>query len=193
VRAQRLLRPAAHLYRRHASVGWTRLEGPLRPRAHDTRETGLPTGSDCLAARLRLLGTAAVQLHLAGPDAPAAYLVRNADPDELIFIHLEAGPGQLETDFGSAAYGPADYLLLPRGVADRLLPASPTRTLEVEAFSRTGMAQRMLTFHPQGIQHGPQPGACERAIRATRTEEVAVMLDTRPPSPHTARIRGGPR
>jgi homogentisate 1,2-dioxygenase len=39
----------------------------------------------------------------------------------------------------------------------------------------------MLTFHPQGIHHGPQAGAEARAANATRTEEVAVMLDTRRP------------
>jgi homogentisate 1,2-dioxygenase len=48
-------------------------------------------------------------------------------------------------------------------------------------FSRTGIAPGMLTLHPQGIHHGPQPGASERAASATRTEEVAVMIDTRAP------------
>lgn len=44
----------------------------------------------------------------------------------------------------------------------------------------------MVTLHPQGIHHGPQPGAAERAAAATRTEEVAVMIDTRSPL-HPAR------
>jgi homogentisate 1,2-dioxygenase len=39
----------------------------------------------------------------------------------------------------------------------------------------------MVTFHPQGIHHGPQERAFERAAQATRTEEVAVMLDTKRP------------
>jgi hypothetical protein len=39
----------------------------------------------------------------------------------------------------------------------------------------------MLTFHPQGIHHGPQPGAVARAADKTRTDEVAVMIDTRRP------------
>jgi homogentisate 1,2-dioxygenase len=50
-----------------------------------------------------------------------------------------------------------------------------------EFFSRTGIAPGMMTLHPQGIHHGPQPGANERAAKATRTEEVAVMIDTRAP------------
>ena len=48
-------------------------------------------------------------------------------------------------------------------------------------FSRTGIKPGMMTFHPQGIHHGPQPGAVERAKAATKTDEVAVMIDTRHP------------
>jgi len=84
----------AHLYRRNAPVGWSRLEGPLRPRAYDTRKVALPSGSDWLGARRTLLGNDDVQLHLAGVDAPTPYLFRNADADELLFIH--AGAGRLE-------------------------------------------------------------------------------------------------
>ena len=48
-------------------------------------------------------------------------------------------------------------------------------------FSREGIKPGMLTMHPQGIHHGPQPGATARTTEVTRTEEVAVMLDTRNP------------
>ena len=50
-----------------------------------------------------------------------------------------------------------------------------------EFFSRDGISPGMLTFHPQGIHHGPQQRAAERASAAQRTEEVAVMIDTRRP------------
>ena len=48
-------------------------------------------------------------------------------------------------------------------------------------FSRPGIGSGMMTFHPQGIHHGPQPGAAERAKSAQRTNEIAVMIDTRRP------------
>jgi homogentisate 1,2-dioxygenase len=48
-------------------------------------------------------------------------------------------------------------------------------------FSRAGIAPGMLTFHPQGIHHGPQSKAFEKSKAATRTEEIAVMLDTKHP------------
>lgn len=44
--------------------------------------------------------------------------------------------------------------------------------------SRKGIEEGSITLHPLGIPHGPQPGAVEAALGATRTEELAVMLDT---------------
>lgn len=44
--------------------------------------------------------------------------------------------------------------------------------------SRKGIETGSITLHPLGIPHGPQPGVVEKAIGATRTEELAVMLDT---------------
>jgi homogentisate 1,2-dioxygenase len=46
--------------------------------------------------------------------------------------------------------------------------------------SRTGsgIGQRSISLHPPGFVHGPQPGSFERSIDKTRTEELAVMLDT---------------
>jgi homogentisate 1,2-dioxygenase len=40
----------------------------------------------------------------------------------------------------------------------------------------------MLTLHPQGIHHGPQPRPSGAPRSVTHTDEVAVMLDTRTPS-----------
>ena len=48
-------------------------------------------------------------------------------------------------------------------------------------FSRAGIRPGMVTFHPQGLPHGPQPGAVEAARDKTRTEEIAVMVDTTTP------------
>lgn len=47
--------------------------------------------------------------------------------------------------------------------------------------SRKGIEEGSITIHPLGIPHGPQPGAVEASIGATRTEELAVMLDTHAP------------
>jgi len=313
----------AHLYRRHPPVGWSRIEGPLRPRAYDLRKLEARREEDWLESRQVLLGNDDVRLSFGALRSPMPYLFRNADGDEVHFVH--EGAGRLETDFGPLPYEPGDYLVIPRGTAYRLVPTSPSRLLVVEAFSevtfpekgmlgqhalfdpavvqvpspdepstlapnadgefelrirredalthvfypynpldvvgwkgtltvlklnvrdirpvssdryhlppsahttfvmrnavlctfaprplengdpeamkvpffhsnidfdevlfyhrgeffsRPGIAPGMLTFHPQGIHHGPQKHAAERARQATRTEEVAVMLDTRRP------------
>lgn len=44
--------------------------------------------------------------------------------------------------------------------------------------SRKGIEEGSITLHPLGIPHGPQPGAVEASMAATRTEELAVMVDT---------------
>ncbi len=50
-----------------------------------------------------------------------------------------------------------------------------------EFFSREGIMPGMITFHPQGIHHGPQQGAIRAAAGKMRTNEKAVMVDTRHP------------
>lgn len=44
--------------------------------------------------------------------------------------------------------------------------------------ARKGIEEGSITLHPLGIPHGPQPGAVEKSLGATKTEELAVMLDT---------------
>jgi homogentisate 1,2-dioxygenase len=42
----------------------------------------------------------------------------------------------------------------------------------------SGIGVGSISYHPAGFVHGPQPGSLERSMDATRTEEVAVMVDT---------------
>ena len=44
--------------------------------------------------------------------------------------------------------------------------------------SRNDIAPGHISLHPAGIPHGPHPGAYERSIGQTVTEELAVMIDT---------------
>jgi homogentisate 1,2-dioxygenase len=53
-----------------------------------------------------------------------------------------------------------------------------------EFFSRAGISEGMLTFHPQGIHHGPQPKAVERSRQRGPggfADEVAINIDARRP------------
>jgi homogentisate 1,2-dioxygenase len=44
--------------------------------------------------------------------------------------------------------------------------------------SRNDIEAGHISLHPAGIPHGPHPGAVERSIGQTKTEELAVMVDT---------------
>jgi len=44
--------------------------------------------------------------------------------------------------------------------------------------SRNNIEKGYISLHPSGIPHGPHPGAYERSIGKTVTEELAVMIDT---------------
>ncbi|MCY7328292.1 MAG: homogentisate 1,2-dioxygenase [Saprospiraceae bacterium] len=50
--------------------------------------------------------------------------------------------------------------------------------VEGDFMSRNNIAQGHITLHPGGIPHGPAPGAMERSIGKTYTDELAVMIDT---------------
>jgi homogentisate 1,2-dioxygenase len=49
--------------------------------------------------------------------------------------------------------------------------------VEGDFMSRNNIELGQLTLHPGGIPHGPHPGAIERSVGKTSTEEVAVMID----------------
>ena len=44
--------------------------------------------------------------------------------------------------------------------------------------SRNNIEKGHISLHPSGIPHGPHPGAYERSIGKTETQELAVMVDT---------------
>lgn len=56
--------------------------------------------------------------------------------------------------------------------------------------SRRGVGPGSISHHPMGIPHGPHPGSYEKSIGATRTDELAVMLDTYKPLRTTAAALG---
>ncbi len=44
--------------------------------------------------------------------------------------------------------------------------------------SRSHVEEGYISLHPAGIPHGPHPGTYEASIGQTKTEELAVMIDT---------------
>jgi len=56
--------------------------------------------------------------------------------------------------------------------------------------SRNNIEKGQITLHPAGIPHGPHPGAYERSIGKTETQELAVMIDTFRPLKLTTQALG---
>ncbi|MDO7136992.1 homogentisate 1,2-dioxygenase [Algibacter lectus] len=50
--------------------------------------------------------------------------------------------------------------------------------IDGDFMSRNDIDQGLISLHPAGIPHGPHPGATERSIGKTKTNELAVMVDT---------------
>jgi homogentisate 1,2-dioxygenase len=123
--------PAAHLYHRHPPTGWVSFEGPLRPHAFDLVALA-PQARPAPADAAEILVNAAVRLRF-WKSAPGDmdHLVRNADGDEILFIH--SGEGDLFCDFGHLSFAAGDYILLPRGTMWRINARQPLAALLIEA------------------------------------------------------------
>jgi homogentisate 1,2-dioxygenase len=121
--------PASHLYHRHPPTGWTAFEGPLQPRAFDL--TKLPPVGASPWRATPLFGNAATRIRFWRCAAPMPALARNADGDELLFVH--EGGGELHCDYGHLTLAAGDYVLIPRGTMWRVEPTVPLALLLVEA------------------------------------------------------------
>ena len=121
--------PAAFLHHRRPPTGWTSFEGPLRPRAFDLN--GLNAAEPSPWAARVVLHNKSVEIRFWKLAETMPALARNADGDQLLFVH--AGDGDLYCDYGRLAYRAGDYLYLPRGTMWRLQPNTPTAILTIEA------------------------------------------------------------
>ncbi|QBQ56054.1 homogentisate 1,2-dioxygenase [Nitrosococcus wardiae] len=121
--------PSTQMYHRHPPTGWSDVQGPLRPRAFDT--TQLEANQTSPWNAFRLLSNPHLQFRLWKTDSSMDHLVRNADGDELLFIHQ--GSGDLYCDYGHLAFREGDYILLPRGTLWRVEIENPLCMLLLEA------------------------------------------------------------
>lgn len=111
---------SAHLYHTHPPTGWIRFEGKLRPHCFDLNQLNPTDRDDPCGMPAAFLGNADVTLYVSRRSHPMPFYYRNADGDELIFVHR--GEGVIETDFGPLRFEKGDYLNLPRAVTYRLVP-----------------------------------------------------------------------
>jgi len=112
----------AHLYHAHPPTDWIRFEGKLRPHRFDLNLLQPTDASDPHGSPVSFLGNHDVTLSVSRRSQPMPFYFRNADGDELIFVHR--GEGSIETDFGPLRFRRGDYLIVPRAVTYRIVPDS---------------------------------------------------------------------
>ncbi|MBM3516634.1 MAG: homogentisate 1,2-dioxygenase [Alphaproteobacteria bacterium] len=140
--------PATHVYHSHPPTGWVGWEGPLRPRAFDCDRLDALAVARSPAARQR----SPAEYRFWRCAARVDHLVRNADGDDLLFVH--AGAGDLFCDFGHLPFGDGDLVVLPRGTMWRIEPREPVAALLVEAtgegyaLPERGLAGEHAIFDP---------------------------------------------
>jgi len=121
--------PASFFHHRHPPTGWSTFEGPLAPHAFDLAKLEAQ-GTDPWAAA-EVLHNSHCRIRFWRTVGKMDGLARNADGDDLLFVHQ--GRGELYCDFGHLSFAAGDYLMIPRGTMWRLECAEPTAILMIEA------------------------------------------------------------
>ena len=137
--------------------------------------------TDYLRSRRAVLVNNDCHIVLAAPGKSMEdYFYKNADADEMIFVHH--GSGVLMTMYGELSFGYGDYLVIPRGTIYQMrFDTADSRLFIVESFSPIRYPKKYLSPYGQLLEHSPY---CERDIRApqslsTRDEKGDFLIQTK--------------
>lgn len=119
----------------------------------------VPAQDDYLVARTYVLVNRDIYIALAAPRRGFEdYFYKNADADEMIFVHK--GTGTLRTFMGNIAFEPGDYLIVPRGMIYQMrFDTEDNRLLIAESFHPIYTPKRYRNHFGQLLEHSP---FCER-------------------------------
>ena len=136
------------------------VENNLRHRSFLTFKT--KPNPDFIESRVVLMGNNDLLVTAAAPSASMTdYYYKNADADEVIFIHK--GNGTLRTMLGNIEFSYGDYLMIPRGMIYNLqFESEDNRLFIVESFHPVYTPKRYRNHFGQLLEHSP---FCERDIR----------------------------
>ena len=114
---------------------------------------------DFLDSRKAMLINKDCIIGLAAPkQSLRSYFYKNADADEMIFIHK--GKGKLRTMMGNITFEYGDYLIIPRGMIYQIdFETSENRLFYVESFAPFYTPKRYKNESGQHLEHSP---FCER-------------------------------
>ena len=117
---------------------------------------------DFLMSRVPVLTNSDVTIHLANPNnINDEYYYKNADADEVIFIHK--GEGVLKTQLGNIKFFSGDYLVIPRGTIYKIdFKNNDNRHFIIESNHPIYTPKKYRNWFGQHLEHSP---FCERDLR----------------------------
>ncbi len=117
---------------------------------------------DYLKSRKAVLVNSDCHIVLAAPTkSMSEYFYKNADADEIIFVH--EGSGVLKSCYGELKFSYGDYIVLPRGTIYQIhFDDEKNRLLIIESFHPIRYPKRYMSKFGQLMEHSPY---CERDIR----------------------------
>jgi homogentisate 1,2-dioxygenase len=137
----------------------------------------VPAVDDYLDSRVPVLVNSDCYIELASPKKSMTdYFYKNADADEVIFIHR--GEGTLKTQLGNIDFSYGDYLVVPRGMIYQMhFKDEDNKLFIVQSFSPIYTPKRYRNWFGQLLEHSPY---CERDIRPPHVlepiEEIGDFL-----------------
>ena len=137
--------------------------------------------ADYLQSRKAILVNNDCHIVLAAPQkSMTSYFYKNADADEMIFVH--EGNGRVKTQYGELAFCYGDYIVLPRGTVYQIeFDGDKNRLFIVESFTPLRFPKRYMSHYGQLMEHSP---FCERDIRKpqnlqTKDEKGDFLIKTK--------------
>jgi homogentisate 1,2-dioxygenase len=119
----------SHLYHEYKPTDWTHIVGDLKPR-------NLPPlyGEAAFQNKfVKILYNHDVEIYLGARTESYSSFFRNADHDEMFFVH--DGEGRMETMYGHIPFVKGDYIIIPRGTTYKTFISKPCKFLKIESNS----------------------------------------------------------
>ena len=122
----------------------------------------VPQEDDYIRSRKVLFVNDDLQIGLAAPrKGTTRYFFKNADADEMLFIHR--GSGRLDTMYGTVDFEYGDYIIIPRGTIYQIhFHSADNRLLFIESHSPIETPSRYRNGYGQFMENSP---FCERDIK----------------------------
>jgi homogentisate 1,2-dioxygenase len=153
-------------------------------RHHHVKTRNIPRSGDPITGRVPLFGNDDVTLTRCRPEQPQRELFRNADADEVIFVHC--GRGALHTMFGPLPFRDFDYIVIPRCTTYRLEfePDCQPDLLLIEAAGNISIPNKYLNADGQlklGAPYSERDlhGPTEVAPIDREQETIVIIKDGR--------------